>query len=107
MQLIKCIITLVIVAMGVCAIAQTQSARRKIYIVNGFFFHRLPIEKAKVTEKIDLTASGGTKAIAVAPTEALTDLQIQSAIPPSVIPESHELLRLYNSLYPQQSDSAI
>ena len=102
MTLIKCIITLVLVALGVCAIAQASGARRKLYIVDGYFFHRIPVDKADIVSKYELEAPGGTKVTAVIITEPLSDLMIQRALPPAIIPEYDYLMRRYRGLQEQR-----
>lgn len=98
--LIKCILVLVVVALGVCTIATVNSQRRKLYIINGFFFHRLPVDKSLIVEKITFDSPSGNKVIAISTGLPLSDLQIQDSLPPALIPDSDLLIRHYHALFP-------
>lgn len=98
MTLVKCIIALVLVALGVCTIAKASTRHRHLYIVGGFFFHRLPVAQSAIIHRTTLTAPQGTKAEAIVTALLPSELPLHDALPAAVIPESDSLLRLYNQL---------
>ena len=76
--------------------AQPASRPRKIIVIDGRFFHEMPVATDKITKMHLLTTPSGASAVGFELSEPLPDAALQYAVPAGQIPEGASLLAQYD-----------
>ena len=76
--------------------AQPASRPRKIIVIDGRFFHEMPVATDKITKMHLLTTPSGASAVGFELSEPLPDAALQYAVPAGQIPEGRLLLAQYD-----------
>lgn len=78
------------------ASAQPASQPRKIIVIDGCFFHEMPVATDKITGVHFLKTPSGASAVGFELSEPLPDAALRYAVPAEQIPEASVLLEEYN-----------
>lgn len=89
-------ITAVLLAITVCANTRQGSKSQKLYIIDGYFFNEIPMNKTLITGLIPLNTPGGAKATALTLSQPLPDEALRYALPVEQVPDAEQFLMLYN-----------
>lgn len=81
--------------------AQPASRPRKIIVIDGRFFHEMPVATDKITKMHLLTTPFGASAVGFELSEPLPDAALQYAVPAGQIPEGASLLAQYDEAKPR------
>ena len=96
MKFIKLIFIICIIAVGFGAKAQ-ESSSQKIYIVNGYFFHEIPVNNKLINSVFTVETDNGTKAYCLALSQDLPEEALLYTIPKEQVSEADELLDRYEA----------
>lgn len=96
MKLLKFIFVAIAIALAVGASAQDTQKPRKIYIIEGYFFHEIPMDKSLLNGMIMIKTANGTKATGLTMKEPLPEDAKRFAIPNEQVPEADILLEMFN-----------
>lgn len=96
MKILKCIFAAIAIALAVSANAQDAQKAKKIYIIEGYFFHEIPMDKSLLNGLMTISTANGTKATGLYLKEPLPEEAKQYAIPASQIPEAEILIEMFN-----------
>lgn len=78
------------------AVALANAAKSKnIYIIDGYFFYEIPMDKSMITGMMSIQTANGTKALGLLIKEPLSEDASEFAIQESEIPEADILLDMY------------
>lgn len=70
---------------------QTPSKPSKIVLIDGHFFHEIPVSHACIVKMYLLKTPAGTSAVGIELSEALPEIALQFAVPEAQIPESESI----------------
>ncbi len=75
--------------------AQTPKNKDNIYIVEGLFFHQMPVDFSHINGSMLIETANGTKAIGILLKDSLKEELKQKSISKDYIPEADILLEMY------------
>ena len=87
--------------------AQPASRPRKIIVIDGRFFHEMPVATDKITKMHLLTTPSGASAVGFELSEPLPDAALQYAVPAGQIPEGASLLAQYDEAKAQGKGASL
>lgn len=96
MKILKCLFAAIAIALAVGANAQEAQKTKKIYIIEGYFFYEIPMDKSLLNGLMTISTANGTKAIGLSMKQPLPEEAKQYAIPAEEIPEADILLEMFN-----------
>lgn len=96
MRLFRWLLVLVAVVMAAGMCAQEGAKGSKIYIIDGYFFHEIPMDHSLLDGLLSIRTANGTKAFGLTLKEPLPEEAKQYAVPKEQIPEADVLLEMYN-----------
>ena len=80
------------------ASAQETSNKKSIYVIDEYFFDKIPVDISKISNFISLKTPNGTKAFGLVLKEPLAEEAKSSAVSKDKIPEADILLYIYNEM---------
>lgn len=96
MKLVKLLFFACSIAMCVSTNAQ-EKASQKIYIVNGYFFHEIPVSNKFINGVFTVKTDNGTKASCLTLSQDLPEEALLYTIPKEQVTEADELLDRYEA----------
>lgn len=96
MKMLRCLFAALAIALAVGANAHGAQKPKMIYIIEGYFFNEIPMDKSLLDGMMTISTANGTKAIELSMKEPLPEEAKQYAIPAEQIPESDILLEMFN-----------
>lgn len=96
MKAIRSLLTAVAIALAAGINAQPSDKPEKIYIIEGYFFYEIPMDKSLLDGMMTIKTANGTKAVGISMKEPLPTEAKRFAIPADSIPEADILLEMFN-----------
>lgn len=96
MKFVKLLFIACCIAMCISTNAQERTSQ-KIYIVNGYFFHEIPVSNKLINGVFTVKTDNGTKASCLTLSQDLPEEALLYTIPKEQVTEADELLGRYES----------
>ena len=96
MKITKYILAIIATASILGASGQNASKSGKIYIIDGYFFREIPMDKNMICGLLSIKTANGTRAYGLILQDDLPAEALKYAIPADSVPEADILLEQFN-----------
>lgn len=94
--MLRLILAAIAFVLAVGASAHEVQKSQKIYIIEGYFFHEIPMDMSLLDGMMTISTANGTRAFGMSMKEPLPEEAKKYAIPANQIPEADILLEMFN-----------
>ena len=94
-RFIKSVLGAILLTFAISVNAQQTEKSKKIYLVDEYFFHEMPVDYSLIDGLMSIETANGTKAFGLSIKVPLTEKAKKYAIPQKQIPEADILLEMY------------